>query len=193
MGICTKTLSFVFVSTFTSNCCTWSEIVLTSVSINGVLKLSPGAATRENLPKRCTTPACAVSIVKNDPKTVSSTMKKAKAPNASSTTEPGSMRTSPSCREDTPSVFADKMERLDFSPKGKHYCSENQQERYRIIPPQPLAKIKIREKDEYGDRHGFLNDLQLVSGELPISNPVRGNLKAIFAERDQPAKHDRFQ
>src|SRR5690242_2012051 len=120
-------------------------------------------------------------------------MKNAKAPNASSTTDPGSMRTSPSWREDTPSVLVNEIERLKFSPKRKHYCSENQQKRHCVIPPQPLTQIKIRKKDKYRDRHGFLNDLQLVSGEQPISNPVRGNLKTIFAERDQPANHDRLQ
>src|SRR6266446_3621217 len=68
-GICTKTLSCVFVSTFTSNCCTFMLMRRTTASIKGVFQLSPGPATRANLPRRCTMATCAVSTVKNEPKT----------------------------------------------------------------------------------------------------------------------------
>src|ERR1700692_198875 len=68
-GIWTNTLSCVLVSTFTSNCWTFMLIRWTTASIKGVFQLSPGPATRENLPRRCTMATCAVSTVKNEPKT----------------------------------------------------------------------------------------------------------------------------
>src|ERR1700730_6365413 len=68
-GIWTNTLSCVLVSTFTSNCWTFKLIRWTTASIKGVFQLSPGPATRANLPRRCTMASCAVSTVKNEPRT----------------------------------------------------------------------------------------------------------------------------
>src|SRR5271154_2680238 len=72
-GICTNTLSCVFVSTCTSNCCTFMLIRCTTVSRYGVFQFNPGPATRANFPSRCTIATCAVCTVKNEPRKMLST------------------------------------------------------------------------------------------------------------------------
>ncbi len=78
------------------------------------------------------------------------------------------------------------MTKLNFPPKRKHHRSKNAQERNRIIPPERLAQIKVGKYHEHQNRDRLLNDLELVSGELPLANPVGRDLKTVLAKRNQP-------
>src|SRR5580704_17512212 len=91
-GICTKTLSCVFVSTCTSNCRTFMLIRRTTFSMNGVFQLRPGPATRANLPRRWTMATSAVCTVKKDPRTAPRTSKRKITPKMVKSVARGSMR-----------------------------------------------------------------------------------------------------
>ena len=79
-----------------------------------------------------------------------------------------------------------------YSPECEDDGSEDKEEGNDVVPAKGLAEIEIGKGDKYDQGDGLLDHLQLIAGELAVANAVRGNLEAIFAERDQPTHHDRF-
>ena len=69
IGMFTNTLSRVLVSITSLICSTLRLMRPATESMNGTFQLSPGWATRRNLPNRVTTAAWAVSTVKKLPNT----------------------------------------------------------------------------------------------------------------------------
>src|SRR5215469_15983287 len=59
-----------------------------------------------------------------------------------------------------------------------------------MVPADVLAQIDPGERDKNAQSDHFLNNFQLKRGEFSIAYAVRGNLKAIFQECNQPAHHD---
>ena len=60
-----------------------------------------------------------------------------------------------------------------------------------MIPFDAFAEIPPREDDEHAKRDYLLDDFQLKRRKFAIANAIRGNLKTVFGERDQPAYDDR--
>jgi len=58
------------------------------------------------------------------------------------------------------------------------------------VPANPFAEVHPGENDEDGERDAFLNDLQLISGELAVADPIGRHLEAVFAKRNQPTDHN---
>jgi len=79
---------------------------------------------------------------------------------------------------------------LDSSPKGEQDRSHDAPQRKGVIPTDRLAKIEVGEYDEDRQGDAFLNNLELIPGELAIADSVRGHLKAVLAKRDKPADDD---
>ena len=60
-----------------------------------------------------------------------------------------------------------------------------------MIPFDAFAEIPPGENDEHSQGDHFLNNFQLKCREFAIADAVRGDLKAVFGERDEPAHDDR--
>ncbi len=59
-----------------------------------------------------------------------------------------------------------------------------------MIPFDILTKIPPRENDKHAQGDHFLDDFQLKRREFAIADAVRGDLKAVFGECDEPAHDD---
>ena len=59
-----------------------------------------------------------------------------------------------------------------------------------MIPFDAFAEIPPREDDEHAKGDHLLDDFQLKRREFAIPDAVRGNLEAVFGERDEPAHGD---
>src|SRR5208282_3838629 len=86
---------------------------------------------------------------------------------------------------------ASTLESLQFPPERKRNGAHQKRERHHMIPFQALSQIRPRENHKNAKRDDLLNYLQLKSREFAVPDPVRGHLKAIFRERNQPAHDDR--
>ena len=65
-----------------------------------------------------------------------------------------------------------------------------QQQAHGVVPAQFFAEHQPRKDDEHDQRDGFLDDLQLIAGELPVAEPVGGHHQAVFEKRDAPGNQD---
>src|SRR4051812_16963115 len=75
----------------------------------------------------------------------------------------------------------------DPSPECEHHCREQAAERRQVIPADRLPQIEVGEDRKHDQRHRLLNDFELIAGELTVTNAVRRDLKAVLAERNEPA------
>ena len=55
-----------------------------------------------------------------------------------------------------------------------------------MIPFDTFAEIPPRENHEYAKGDHLLNDFQLKPREFAVADAIRGDLEAVFGERDQP-------
>jgi len=62
-----------------------------------------------------------------------------------------------------------------------------------MIPFDAFAEIRPREDDEHAKRDDLLDHFQLERCEFTIADAIRGDLKTIFSERDEPAHQDYCQ
>ena len=79
---------------------------------------------------------------------------------------------------------------LQFSPERERYGTDKKQERDSVIPFDTFTEVHPREDDEHAKGDHFLDDFQLKRSEFAIADAVRGDLKAVFGERDEPAYDD---
>jgi hypothetical protein len=82
---------------------------------------------------------------------------------------------------------------LQFSPKGERHSTDQKEERGGMTPFDAFAEIRPREDDEHAKRDDLLDDFQLERCEFTIADAIRGDLKTIFSERDEPAHQDYCQ
>jgi hypothetical protein len=61
-----------------------------------------------------------------------------------------------------------------------------------VVPVQLVTKVEDAEDPEDAERDDFLDNFELVGRKGARADAVRGNLQAIFEERDAPADEDDF-
>ena len=61
-----------------------------------------------------------------------------------------------------------------------------------VVPVQLVAEIEDAEYAKDAERDDFLDDFQLIGREGFRADAVRGDLQAIFEERDAPTDEDDF-
>jgi len=59
-----------------------------------------------------------------------------------------------------------------------------------MIPSNAFIEIRPRKDDEHAKGDDLLDDLELKRCEFPIADPIRGYLKAVLREGDQPTHDD---
>ena len=59
-----------------------------------------------------------------------------------------------------------------------------------MIPFDAFTEIPPREADKHAKGDHLLDDFQLKRREFAIADAVRGDLKTVFGERDEPAHDD---
>lgn len=60
----------------------------------------------------------------------------------------------------------------------------------KVVPLELLSEIDDGERREDHERNHFLNRLELSRGEVFVSPPIGGHLKAVLDESYQPADDD---
>jgi hypothetical protein len=83
-----------------------------------------------------------------------------------------------------------RAEQLQLSPKGEHNSAEQEQERDTMIPLDAFIQIRPCEDDKHAERDCLLDDFQLKCCKFTIAEAIRGDLKTVFGERNQPAHDD---
>lgn len=71
-------------------------------------------------------------------------------------------------------------------PERERDRADQQGIRDQIVPSYRLAKNQKYKHREHDERDALLHDLELSDGEVVGANPVRGDLKDIFKQRDPP-------
>jgi hypothetical protein len=92
-----------------------------------------------------------------------------------------------------PNLARGLSEELQFSPKRERHSTDQKKERGGMIPFDAFAEIRPREDDEHAKRDDLLDHFQLKRCEFTIADAIRGDLKTIFSERDEPAHQDYCQ
>jgi hypothetical protein len=59
-----------------------------------------------------------------------------------------------------------------------------------VVPSDVFAEVEPGEDDEDAEGDDFLDDLQLVCSKFTVADPVRGDLKTVFEERNHPTDDD---
>jgi hypothetical protein len=59
-----------------------------------------------------------------------------------------------------------------------------------MIPFDAFTEIPPCEDDKHAERDYLLDDFQLKCCKFTITDPIRGDLKTVFSERNQPTYED---